>query len=786
MKPIQHLATLPKRLAHTFLALCLAAPCIPAFAEELEDTAAADATVDVPRVMDIEEEIVRAVEVRYVGPRTIDRERILGMISTRVGAPLSVETTERDIRTLVESGEVDNARFLSEPMAGGVRVIVVVSTRAALGGLSFVGNEEITSRRLARQVPLAVGDTVSELRLLEGKQKIEELYRKRGFAEVEVAYRLSGVDDEGFQRVVFEIQEGPKMIVRRIRFEGTDAISAREVRRDLEVKERSWITWLTRSNRIEGGQLLADRATVERAVQDQGFMNARVVDVRAEPVGDRHVDLVYVVEQGRAYEIAEVKVSGMRIFEPERISAEFELRAGQPYSATAIAEDVRLIRDYYGSEGYADSRVDPVIRPAGEGRVSVEYTVVEGPRSFVGQVNIRGNDKSRDKVIRREVTLAPGDVFNTVEVDASRRRLMGTGYFDRVDMFPTPSAEPGYRDLNITVSEQSTGQLMFGAGFSSIDNLVGYATVTQTNFDAGAPPSFQGGGQKFSMGARVGTKRKDFQIGLEEPYFMDRRLLVGAELFYRDLAFLSDDYEQRDIGGSLRVRRPFRGSEFTYIEGEYILQQVEIHDISREASDLIRAEEGTYLQHKFQLGIVHDSRDDLLVPRRGGRYSATAHVSFGDVEAHGAEITGLHYFLLPYDLIFNLQGRVATVDGSNVPIFERLFLGGANTLRGFDFRDVGPKDGRGEPIGGFTSTFFSAEMTAPLIDRVRGAVFFDAGMVSQDTFDFGGDFNSNWGFGLRLNLPMFGALAIDYGIPIKSDEFNDSSGRFNFNVGYKF
>jgi len=372
-------------------------------------------------------------------------------------------------------------------------------------------------------------------------------------------------------------------------------------------------------------------------------------------------------------------------------------------------------------------------------------------------------------------------------VDTSRRRLMGTGYFSQVDMFPTEGMESGYRDLNVSVSEKLTGSLVFGVGFSSIDNLVGYVNVTQTNFDARNWPRFTGGGQKFSLAARLGTETTDITIGVEEPYFMDRRLAVGTELFYRDYSYFSDYYDQQNIGGRLYFRRPvFGSSERVFLEGEYVLQQVEIYDVSNDASDIIKSEEGKYTQNRFQLGLVRETRDELLVPRRGGRYSITGHVSAGgDVEAQGMDITGLQYFLLPYDFILSLQARGSTVWGDDVPIFERLFLGGANTLRGFDYRDVGPKDENGEPIGGKSSFFFSAEVTAPVIDAVRVAAFYDAGMVWEGSSDFGGSLNSNFGFGLRLFLP-FGPLAVDYGIPISTDEFNDNSGRFNFNVGYKF
>lgn len=728
---------------------------------------------------------VTAIDIRYAGPPTIDRARIEGMLATRVGQAFNIDATDADIRALVGSGEIDNARVLTEPFQGGLRVIYVVETRAALASLRFNGNTVLDSRKLAEKVPLAVGDTVSEVKLLEGKQEIEKLYAGRGFSDIDVSYRVNNTNRAGFQDVVYTINEGAKSWVRDIRFEGVTAVKAGDIRRKLETKKRNWLSWATGSGKIDSIKLESDKLKVARALQDKGHMKAEVTDVRRERVNDKSVDLVFVVNEGPVYTVNSVGIEGMRLYQPEELMPEILLKSGQPYSGSNVAEDEKLIRDYYGSQGYADARVDTRLNPAGPDGVNVVYVVTEGPKYFVGKVNISGNVKSKDKVVRREITLAPGDVFNTVELETSRKRLRNTGYYSQVDALPSDALEPGYRDVNISVVEQNTGSLVIGAGFSSIDSLVGYINVTQTNFDITDWPSFQGGGQKFNAGIRVGTQRKDISIGLEEPYFLDQRLALGGDAFYRDLGFVSpnDAYEQRNIGGSLRLRRPI--TDFTYAQAEYTAQQVTIHEIDPNASEAIKSEEGDYLQHKVEVSVVHDSRDDILIARRGGRYEASIFGSFGDVEAYGGEIGGVHFFQLPLDFILSLQGRVATVDGDNVPIFQRLFLGGANTLRGFDYRDVGPKDENGEPLGGQTSYFFSAEVTFPIIESVRGAVFYDVGAVGTDSFDFGGDINSNFGVGLRLFLP-FGPLAVDFGVPVQSDEFNDGGGKFQFNVGYKF
>ena len=768
-----------KRLALLLPALVLAtAALLPVPSARAQETAKPDAAAS-PNIT--------AIDIQYDGPPTIDRSRILGMLSLQVGQPLTVEATERDTRTLMGSGEIERVRFLQEDARGGVRVIVVVKTRASTGGLRFVGNTVFDSRKLAKEVDLAVGETASEVKLLQGKQAIEKLYAGRGYADVRVSYKVANTDKAGFQDVIYTIDEGAKSWVRRINFSGLNNAKPSEVTRKMETETRNWLSWLTEKGRIDNIKLEGDKQRIERVLQDKGYMKAKVVDIQRQRVSSSKVDLLVVIDEGPLYEINSVKISGMRVFQTEEIMPDILLKAGQPYSGTKVEEDEKVIKDYYGSKGYADARVDTQVQSAGGNRVDVTYAVTEGEKSFVGLIDVKGNLKTKKKVILREIPLAPGDEFNTVEMEAGRRRLRNTQYFSQVDLMPVDKGEPGYRDLDVNVVEQKTGSLVFGAGFSSIDKLVGRINLSQTNFDIGDwRNGFQGGGQKFNMNIIVGTKRKDFVIGLEEPYLMDQRLALGGELFIRDLNYYSDYYDQRNIGGNIYLRKPT--SEHSHIQLTNTVQQVSIRNIDEDASEAIRSQEGDYLQEKLQLSWVLETRDDVLMPRHGGRFEAAVHGSFIDAEDYGIELGGVHYWELPADLIFSLQGRVSVVDGSDVPIFERLFMGGANTLRGYDYRDVGPKDENGEPLGGQTSAFLSAEVTFPIIESIRGAVFYDVGFVNADSFDFGtSNIGSDVGIGVRLYLPALGGpLAIDFGLPLETDEFQDSNGKFNFNVGYKF
>lgn len=280
-------------------------------------------------------------------------------------------------------------------------------------------------------------------------------------------------------------------------------------------------------------------------------------------------------------------------------------------------------------------------------------------------------------------------------------------------------------------------------------------------------------------------------MSLTEPYFMGQRLSLGGDLFYTEKTFLSEVFDQRDVGGSINLRKPL--GENTDLRLTYTAQQVEIYNVDAVASQEIKAEEGKFFQSRIGASLVFDNRNSFQQPSKGHKISIEANFSGsflgGDVDTYNLILAGQKYWKMPYEMIFSLQGELASVDSidDRVPIFERQFLGGANNLRGFQFRDVGPKDATGETLGGNSLGYLTAELTFPIFAKIRGAAFVDAGFVNEESWDFGtSNYNADIGLGVRVNLPVVGPVKIDYGIPVTTDEFNDKGGQFQFSVDYKF
>ena len=418
--------------------------------------------------------VVKSVKVVFEGPQSISEARVRAQMSTREGEAYTDENVEQDMRSLFATGAVDDVRIDSADVAGGVAVTVTVVGRGALGEIRFVGAGAVGEDKLLKESELRVGEPVDEAKLAAGQQKIRELYEKRGFSGISVGYTTEATAD-GFSRVTYTISEGAKGLVRNIDFEGNDSISASKLRAKLKLKEKAFYrVWRGKSRTITDEVLVEDRKAVEQIYQDEGFVYVQITEVRRTQASDKYVDLVYVINEGARYDVAEVAMDGLTVFTPAELSPALKTIAGFAYSGSEVRDDEEMIGDYYGSRGYADARVSTSIVPAGANQVKVIYRVEEGDKSFVRKVNISGNAITQDRVIRRELPIYPGDEVNTVRMDAGQNRLKNMGYFSAVEVRAMDTEQAGFKDIDVNVTEQSTGTVNFGAGFSSIDSLVGF------------------------------------------------------------------------------------------------------------------------------------------------------------------------------------------------------------------------------------------------------------------------------------------------------------------------
>jgi outer membrane protein insertion porin family len=751
--------------------------------------------------------IVRQIEIQYAGPATLSRQRILSNMKTTVGQPYSETTIEDDVRSLYATGLVTNVRIYGEPLPDGVKVIVVVQTRVTLTEVAIQGNEIVKTKRIRRELALKTGAPLDEQALEQARQRVVELYQKRGYPDTDVQYKVDTNEERGTARVTFAISEGRKAVVKTIRFVGNYYLKPKQIRKVMKTKQSNILGFVTGAGRLNNQQLDEDVQKIKELYQDNGYADVQVTDVKIDRLDKKNVAITIYITEGAQYHVGTVAINGLHVVTEPNFRKVIKVTEGKIFSPQKLQKDIKAVEDAYGVAGYADAKVNVETTPAGPALVNLSYKIDEGIQSFVERINISGNTRTKDKVIRREIVLSPGDVFDTVRVDISKKRLEGLQYFERVDTYASDTGVPGRKDLNVVVQEKRTGSLNFGLGFSSTDGLVGFSELSQGNFDITNWRTFTGGGQKFRARAQLGTQRKDASIELTEPYFLDQRLALGGRLFFDSSNYYSDQYNQRNYGFDLFLRKPI--TNFLSARFDYTIQEIQIYNISSSITDellaLIREGGEANLESRMTIGLTYDTRDNAFLTRKGTRIDFSTYTAGGflggTVQVYGFDLDGSQYFHLPYDTILLLNGEIAVAstwgDQNIVPIYDRLYLGGANNLRGFKFRDVGPKDNNGNPIGGSTLARFTLEYTIPIIERVRFAVFYDGGFVNPGAWNFGpqtvpnskgkssGGFADDIGIGVRLDLPI-GPIRLDYGFPIQEDSFSSKSGQFQFSVGYQF
>lgn len=542
----------------------------------------------------------------------------------------------------------------------------------------------------------------------------------------------------------------------------------------------------------------ADLAAIRKVYQDRGFLDVKVDGPELRPLGDGNLELVYRVQENVKYQIGTIEFDGNTLFELTELEKQVKIKSGTVASRTAIDESASSVNRYYGNRGYIRNDVQPVINTDPQTKTaSIRFSVHEGSLANINEVDIRGNEKTRDEVMRRELAVYPGELFHQGKVETSESRLKNLGYFETVSSSYAPAEGTNTYDLTFKVKEKAMGSFLVGAGFSSVDSLVGFAELSHGNFDIKRWPPV-GDGQKMKVRVQAGTKRSDLEVSFIEPWFRDRKLALGQDLYYRNASYYSDFFDLQTLGSKTSLTKPL--GTFTRGTVSYSLEQFNVDNVTAPLGPPkadIWDDEGSTLKSTVGTSISRDTRDQFFIPTKGNFSSAGVELSggplAGDESIYMLEAKSSQFWPVLDDHVFNLKGEIRTVESygnsSRVPIFDRLFLGGPRTIRGFKYRDVSPRDknNNNEPMGGLSSWYATAEYTVPLWSKIRAAVFYDIGAVSESSFSFSGTgINSSYGIGARIDLPMF-PLRLDYAIPQIMDKNNDgASGRFSFLLGYSF
>ena len=739
--PAGRLRSLGQALGQVFL---LALLLFPALASGQQPAVVAD------------RDLVKKITIQHIGPPAASNEYILAHIRLREGEPFRQSVINDDIESLMGTNfflSVDVV-YEEDRGLGGQVVRYLLRGQPTVTEIRFDGNSGRKFRRskLMRKMRSRVGDIFNGMALASDRRVIEKEYNKAGYHQAVVEMLPEHDTEQGQVVVTYRIEPGQRVKIDDIIFEKVTvgdykelAFTQRQLRKVLKTRRHWWMSWLTGSGKLEEDQWDTDMEELKKFYQSHGYIDFRLVD-KIETLnekGNRMVIRLNIFE-GHQYRVGNVTFEGNTVYTDAQIlegKRTFEyyvgprLWPGEVFTPEDRQEDARAIKELYEMKGYLDADIRSEVTPnTGTGEIDIHYRITENESVNVEQIKIRGNTTTKDKVIRRELNIYPGETFNMVSVNLSKRRLEGTGLFEKVETEDEQIEElPSKRNLVIGVTEGRTGNIMMGFGYGSIMSLYAQIGYTQGNFDLFNPPFFTGGGQKFRLQVTAGRRHEDYMVTFEEPFLFDKKLRLAVDLYHRDNRFLSNYFTQKRTGARVGLSKTL-WNDYTYGGVNYTIERVGIHDRSYytwmlQEHDIIdgrlispdsylnnpfnweydrsRRDEGEYaeLNHdrmvsKLGTFVAYSTLNHALMPNRGQHTQFTAEVAGGpfggETEMYKLELESSYYFPgLMQGHVLELVGRVGVVDsfgGSRrVPYFDRFFLGGNRTMRGYDHRDIGPR-----------------------------------------------------------------------------------------------
>ena len=750
--------------------------------------------------------IINRIITEFDGFRSTSDQYVLGNVQLRPGMNYNPALLDQSIRALYNTGyfEFVEAR-VDKAQDQTIDLVFELVSKYTIERIRFLGNDKYTDSRLASKAEIETGSSLDEYLVSVGADNIAAYYIEKGFPDVEVDYRIERDAQTGYAVVSYDVDEGGKVRIDEIFFEGNEAFSDKKLLKQLETNKHGWLSWLTGSGRFDEKKFKEDLTILRKFYRDSGFLDCEINEekVSIDFVESDEIVITIPLVEGQLYYLGEFSVENATVYTTDELLKELRLEKGDPFSPQGVDDAAIAIRDYYTSSGYLNTRVRAERVPNMETRqIDVVFRVRESEKFYVESINVEGNTKSKSRVIIRELALTPGDIFDLRRMDVSERRLKNIGFFDDVRLNPEPTNIPGRKDLGITVREGRTGSFTFGAGFGSVESFVMYFEVLQSNFDLfNWRSGFQGDGQKFRFRASAGTTSNQVLIGFEEPWLFEQRLAFGVEIYRTESDYNSADYNELRTGFELYLRR--RLFELVEARLSYRLELVDIFDVAGTpgvddpgVADVFEEGEGEDLVSKVGLTFLRDTRETLIFTRKGQRSSLKFEYAGigGDINYHKME--GRTAQFIPtfdaYEQSLSIIARAGNVSpfgqSDIVPFYDRFYLGGPDTLRGFDYREVGNRDDDdpNESVGGNSYALVSLEYGFRIAEPLGLVVFYDWGFVNENDFDFSmSEYADNWGVGARIML-MGSPLKLDLGIPITSPEGAGGGSQFNFSFGTRF
>jgi outer membrane protein insertion porin family len=725
---------------------------------------------------------VRIDRIEISGNRNVSEQRILLLMKTKTGGEFNEEVLKEDVRSLVETGFFSDVRYSTEEGKAGVIVRIYVVEKPVIRDIQFAGNRVFSGKKLKEFLGVNKGDILDEVKILGGIEEIKTKYREKRFYLTEISYEIENGEESTVKILIDEKGRG---YVKNLMFAGNNSFSSSRLKRLMKIKQRKmpFIRGTFKEDLFS-----KDIERVKNFYRERGFLDIKIKSNISADEKSRLLNVQVTVDEGKQYHLGNIKFKGDTIFdEAELISLLILKEKGEIFSRKRADENFKNLVTFYVDRGYLRGRVEEVPMIGERSDVmDITYFIEPGMIYHAGEIIVRGNTKTKDKVIRREVKIEPGDKITSDGMRKSFNNLFDLNYFEKIDIYPEFAKDSQTANVVVDVEEKGkTGIFLIGGGYSSVDDLIGVISVQQTNFDITNPPSFTGGGQNLTFTTELGTEAQNFRLSFTEPYFLDKPVWFGADLYSTKREWT--DYTDERIGGALRFGRRWENISlgFTVRVEEVTLSDIDITSIAGQEGD-------NNMKNSITTSFAYSNLDSKRSPKKGilSRMSLeyAGGVLQGDIDFIKPIFENNFYY--PFkNLTFHSRtyaGMVREVgDTDDVPIYERFFGGGIGTVRGYEERSLGP-DEDGIPLGGESLFAQNLELIYPLYeDILKGVLFFDAGNVWEDWGEFG-SLRKSVGAGVRLMVPLFNApVEIYYGYAL-DEKPGEPQGRWHFGMSFGF
>ncbi|RLB18806.1 MAG: outer membrane protein assembly factor BamA [Deltaproteobacteria bacterium] len=752
-----------------------------------DDTDALPSTVD-RLVMSIYNKILGVPQVDSVlveGNRRVEKDAILAVIGTKKGQPFDTGQLDQDLRDVYKMGYFKDVQIETEPGPKGKKVVFKVTEKPSIGRISFEGNKKIKADDLKKELGLKLYSILDENQVKQSVGRLRDFYRKKGYYNAEIEEKTEPLPNNEVQ-LKYVIKEKKKVFIYKIEFLGNKAFDEDDLKDLMQTSEKGWFSFITDSGYLDRDKLNFDVQKIAAFYHNHGYISAKVGEPKVTYIKGKGLKITIEVEEGEQYKVGNVSVEGDLIQTPEELLKHVRIGKEKEFNREMVRKDMLALRSVYSDEGYAYAEVSPLTRKDPKNKkVNVTYKISKGPKVYFERVNILGNTVTRDNVIRRELKVVEGGSFSGKAMRKSMENLHRLGFFEDVSVETKRGEQKDSMIVDIHVKERPTGYFSAGVGYGSVDKTMLSFQIAENNL--------LGHGQSLSASAKLGAVSSEYDIRFVEPWFLGRDLSLGIDIYKWSREY--DEYTKDSYGGDVSLGFPIGLGEYTKANVKYTYDNADITDVLDTAATAIKEMVGQNVTSSITLGLKRDSRDRPWDTHKGSINSISFEYAGGplggDLYFNKYQARSAWYFSLPWDTVFLAQGRwgwVVQRSGGKLPVFEKFTLGGINTVRGFDYASISPRDpATGDKIGGEKMMVYNLEYRFPLQKEqgVVGVVFFDAGNVfeKEDDWTFSG-IRRSVGAGIRWYSPV-GPLRLEYGKNLDPRD-DEPSSNWDFTIGGTF